>query len=195
MYCFLCFTVLSGLYAQDSDTVTWKMAVRRWTGSAYESVSFRGPIQMKLGDAYQISIESGRDCYCYALKQDSNGMLSILSNSPLRAKSELVLPSSEEDFEIPSTGGTERFYIIISAHPQASFEKVLKSISGKGEASTDAVSKVQDELLRIKQSLTGVATEAEKPAAMGGVTRGSVPQEATQFEGRSLYVKTITIKH
>ena len=194
-FCFLFFIILSGLHAQNGDEVTWKMAVRRWTGNVYESLSFRGPIQMRQEDAFQIDFEPEHDCYCYMLKEDSNGKISILSKSRATANVKLVFPSSEEDFEIQSPSGTERFFVIISAHAQTSLDKVLKSISGDGKADASSMSKVKDEILRIRQSLSGVATEAEKPAAMGGVTRGNTSREATQFEGRSVYVKTITIKY
>lgn len=193
--CLLCAMAFSALYAQNADTVTWKMSVRRWAGGSYESAPFRAPIQMKLDDTFQISIESERDCHCYVLIEDSSGTISILANSSLKAKIPLTLPSRDQDFVIESAPGTDRFYVIVSRNAQAPLEKALKALSGGGEADATAMAKVKDEILRIKQSLSTVASEAEKPAAMGGVTRGSAAPEATQFEGRSTYVKTITIKY
>lgn len=179
--------------AQTSQGITWRLSLLYWTGSDYDSVSFRGPVTMKKGDSFQIMVESESGGYCYVLCERPDGTLYVLNNSALEPGETILLPDDKPDYTIIDPAGTDRYHVVVSASPRTSLEKLLTKASKEGLLANPE--SVKDEILRIRQDSSRIALDAEKPVAMGGVTRGAKPVTATQMEGKNVYVKTISIRH
>lgn len=171
------------------------MLVQQWRGDRYSSVNFKSAVKMSKKDTFQIRIKPKQTCFCYVIKEDSKGAVSIIFNAKIEANSEQYLPQREEEFHVSDPAGTDKYSVIVSAMPQNSLEKALEALAKDAEAKADMTMAVQDEILRIRQSLSTLPAAPERPIAMGGVTRGDSKLEATQFRGRAVYVKTIIITH
>ena len=115
------------------------------------------------------------------------------NNSPLVPGETILLPDDKPDYTIIDPAGTDRYHVVVSASPRTSLEKLLTKASNEGLLANPE--SVKDEILRIRQDSSRIALDAEKPVAMGGVTRGAKPVTATQMEGKNVYVKTISIRH
>lgn len=187
------FISISVISAQEQNSIAWKMGVFRWGGTEYQSVPFKMPVKMVHNDAFQVYMESVVDLHCYVINENTKGTISVLFNSMLNAKTPLYLPAAEEDFIVANPAGTEKFYIIISALSQNTLDKMIINYTDRKDPQT--ASALLDEVFRIKQSCSEIGTEAEKPVSMGGVKRGKTTLSVTEFGGKSVYVKTVTIRH
>src|SRR5208337_2349927 len=118
----------------------------------------------------------------------ADGKVASLFQSSLQPSKALSLPSEKESFQVSPPDGAEKIFVIVTAERQAPLEKLLQS--------PDNVQAILDEVARIRQSTSSLGEAPEKPAPIGGVTRGrNSSVQATEYDGQSSYVKTIRIEH
>ena len=186
-FCFLLLASGGLALAQTPVGVTWKMAVLKIGGKDFSAVPFSRPVPMVNGDKFQIFIQAETDAWCYVVYQSAEGEVEVLSQGPLRSGSYLQLPSEKETYSVTPPKGTEKIYVIMSTDRQRTLERLLTN--------TKDSQPILDEVARIRQSTSTLAENPERPAPMGGVTRGMTVTQASQFGGLPSYVKTIRIDH
>ena len=173
--------------AQTPD-LSWKMAFLKYTKGKMESLPFARPLSLADGDQFQLLVSPGAAAYVDILYEDTTGVITVLFQGPAKAGQVILLPAEKQNFEVSPPKGTEKLHVIVSLKPQTTFEASLKGLPGTS-------SKVLDALAALKSSLSSLAEAAEKPAPMGGVTRGLPDVTISEFKGAGTYVKTIRFDH
>ena len=120
-------------------------------------------------------MKSNANAYCYILLENSDGSVSLLSNTKLIAKKGIVLPSNDGTaFSITPPSGTDKLHICVSSEKQKDLEAAIKQLSTKKAgttAYTKATQKVLSQIDKLKLQTTQLAETAAKPATVGAVTR------------------------
>jgi hypothetical protein len=175
--------------AQSVPGVDWKLAFVKWRATDIAALPFSRPVILSDGDKFQLFIMDVKTpAYCYVIYDSTDGKLSPLLQSTLRPGESILLPSESEAFQVSPPGGTEKIFVIVTAERQTRLERLFKS--------PDDAQVILDEVVRIRQSTSTLAEAPEKPAPMGGVTRGKdLAVQGSEYEGQLSYVKTIRIEH
>lgn len=183
------------LAAQGPANLTWKMAFLKWNNTEYEPQTFSRILEFGDGVEFQIYVQAETPAFLYIVKEDANGALALLSRTHLRANMPIFLPAQDDSYTISAPSGTEKIFLVISSASQKNFEKLLDSLTENTGSEAKKTQDILDEIDRIRQSISSLAIEPERPAPMGGVSRGAKKILATEFSGENAYVKTIRIAH
>ena len=175
--------------AQSAPGVDWKLALVKWGSTDIATLPFSRPVTLSDGDKFQLIIMDVKTpAYCYVIYDSTDGKLSPLLQSTLRPGESISLPSESEAFQVSPPGGTEKIFVLVTGERQTRLERLFKS--------PDDAQAILDEVARIRQSTSALAEAPERPAPMGGVTRGkNLALQGSEYEGQMSYVKTIRIEH
>jgi len=196
---FFVFLIVSSFYsltASPKAGLVWRMAALKWADNSYTSVPFKRPISMKAGDSFQIFVQADAECYCYIFAKDVEGNLESVFNAMMKPRQGIFLPDADNDFSITADSNSiQKLYIVMSSKAQPKLDSLLaKSKVFRAGAAADGL---EDLIFCLRDQGSTLGEQPEKPVAMGGVTRGNTTinaNESTQFEGRGMYVKTISIE-
>ena len=175
-----------GLYAQN---LSWD--IKFFQGRARESVAISQIIRMQTGDVFSIAITPASDCFSYVIAYDSERLIHVLHDQPLRRDLELTLGP----MMLLPPSGTETIYVIISLQREARLETLIQD-HRRNPDSRQHADALRREIVRLQSTASRLGEPASAFIPSGGTTRGvSTPEHATRFSGRDSYVRTITIRH
>ena len=186
----LFFLMCMMVFAQNLNTIEWGMAIRKYNGSDYESISPHRPIAMENGDEYYIYLTSGSLGYFYVIMEYPDRTSQILySGSPRNWVPELII-NGDDNFIIPSGTGIIRIHVVVSSAPRPLLGQNLNQrlVGARHTA-------VIDEIQAIGRSISTVAEAPERPVKMGGGTRGEDSLTVFRYGGQNTYVRTVVIRY
>ena len=173
------------LYAQ---TLSWNLRFTR--GNAQKTLPVSGIITMETGEVFSIAIKPDADCFSYVVAYDPGRNTTVLHDVPLSKDIQLVLGP----VKLTEPGGTETIYVIMSLNRQTKLEKLIKNYS-KNPNSREHSDNLQREILSLQSTVSGLGEPASSFIPSGGTTRGSGEEYTNRFSDKSIYVRTITIRH
>ncbi|OQY38980.1 MAG: hypothetical protein B6229_04650 [Spirochaetaceae bacterium 4572_7] len=151
-----------------------------------EVIPIKKNIALSDGDKFQLYIKAYDNVYCYIIYEDVQKKIIPFYHAKLEINTEYYFPGSFSYFQVEPPNGKEKFYIVISKDKISSIENSL---------SNNDNDKLIDDILRFKQEKNSFTDAPEKPAPMGGVSRGVESSKAVNYSGDSSYVKTIRFNH
>lgn len=205
-------------HAQDTAPaeeirLNWSFGAWVQTNSGHELISVDKDMTLRSGDRLKFFLEPLNDCHIYLIYHGSQdemhllfptGKYTSLQDQDLQVP--YLIPKGSGWFSIDSNPGLERFYLLASPDPLHTLEKLLAQI--EGSTATDRQSLAQEiraEIKRLKRSHRQLSAAAERPAAIGGTVRGTIPEDsganpdvrqlAREISASSFYSRTFTIEH
>lgn len=164
-------------FAEQAETLSWKMGFIRYDRSQLQSLPFSRPLLLKDGNQFQLLILPAQDAWVDVLYEDTTGTVQVLYQGQSKAAQALILPDEKHNYDVSAPDGTERIHVIVSLKRQDAFEASFKALP-RGSAAT------LDELAKLKNSLLSLAEAPEKPVAMGGTARALADVKVSEILGR-----------
>ena len=158
--------------------------------TAQESISVNQIIKMETGEPFQIFITSASDCYSYVISYDSERKMYVLYNGTLKKDATFMLGP----VLLQEPSGTEMLYVIMSLHRQDPLENFLQNYANNPDSSHHA-NNLRKEIIRLQNEVASLGEPASVFIPSGGTSRGDSQEHTNRFTGKSLYVRTITIRH
>jgi hypothetical protein len=185
--CFLALNFLNMsplLFAQAEKTgdqgFEWSLGILNQRRKS--DLALNRPVTMETGDLFSFRLKSGADCFAYVVAQYSHGPAAALYSGPLEAGKTVDIGP----VDLSGPGGTETFYIILSAAEQTD----LGSAIGAYQTEPDrAARSVANEIFRLRRAVSRLNEKAERPVSMGDGVAG------LEFSGAGAYVKTVVVAH
>jgi hypothetical protein len=185
----VCLFVVTGVCLQ-AQTLSWDLRFTKMVVSGEtETLPVDETISMKKGDTYLITLTPANDCYCYVVKYDRAGKISVLYDQPVKGSK----VTNMEAVTIEDPRGTDTLYVIMSLKRQTKLEGLIKSFNN--DSSRQNTTNLREELA----SLQKTTSEGGEPPVFfvqsAGTKREIQPPYVTQFSGKDIYVRTIAIRN
>jgi hypothetical protein len=172
------------LFAQAEKTgeegFEWSMGI--FNQNRRSDIALNRPVSMETGDVFSFRLKSGADCFVYVVARYSDGSAAAFYSGPLEAgKTVDIGPAS-----LPASGGTETFYIVVSAAGQAALASAIAAYRVEPDR---AARSVANEIFNLRRAVSRLNEKSEKQVSMGdGIT-------GLEFSGAGAYVKIVTVEH
>ncbi|MGO9309212.1 MAG: DUF4384 domain-containing protein [Spirochaetia bacterium] len=186
--------------------------VHRAADGSFAVIDFSERVTIRPGELFKIALEPLHSAYIYLYLHDAAGDLSLLFPPGFETferdsyeQTRYFIPGGEDWFQLDSTKGTERLYLLASAQRLKDLERLSSAyLVKKGNpqsASADvgaARQAVLDEIVRVRRQHSQLTIAAEKPVTVAGGTRGmsrAVEDLATRIEASEFYTRTFRLDH
>jgi hypothetical protein len=184
LFHFLVLPIYTYLFAQAEPTgdggFEWSIGIlnqKRKSG-----IVLNRPVSMENGDVFSFRMKSGADCFAYVAAQYSNGSAEALYSGFLEAGKTVDIGP----VDLSGPGGTETFYIIVSAAEQMVLDSAIADYRIDPER---AARSVANEIFSLRRAVSRLNEKIERPVSMGDEVTG------LEFSGASAYVKTVIVEH
>jgi hypothetical protein len=145
-------------------------------------IALNRPVTMETGDQFSFRLKSGAPCFVYVVAQYSGGAAAAFYSGPLEAGKTVDIGP----VELSGYGGTETFYIIVSAAEQTALGAAIAAYGIEPER---AARSVANEIFKLRRAVSRLNEKTEKQVSMGGGVAG------LEFSGAGAYVKTVSVEH
>jgi hypothetical protein len=181
---FLCLNTVPFLSAQAEKTgnegFEWSVGILNQKRKS--EIALNRPVSMETGDVFSFRLRSGAGCFAYVVARYSNGLAASFYSGPLDAGKTVDIGP----VELSGPGGTETFYIVVSAAEQTNLNAAIAACKTGPDS---AVRAVANEIFNIRRAVSRLNEKSEKQVSMGdGIT-------GLEFSGAPAYVKTIAVEH
>jgi hypothetical protein len=181
---FLCLNLVPCLFAQagtgGSEGFEWSLGILNQKRKS--EIALNRPVSMETGDAFSFRLKSGAGCFVYVVARYSNGSAAAFYSGPLEAGKTVDIGP----VELSGPGGTETFYIVVSAAEQTSLGAAVAAYRADPERAARGVA---NEIFNIRRAVSRLNEKSEKQVSMGNGISG------LEFSGAAAYVKTVTVEH
>jgi uncharacterized protein YuzE len=172
------------LFAQDGKTgdegFEWSIGILNQKRKS--DIVLNRPVSMENGDVFSFRMKSGADCFAYVAAQYSSGSAAALYSGPLEAGKTIDL----DPVDISGPGGTETFYIIVSAAEQTALGSAIAAYMLDRD---QAARSVTNEIFNLRRAVSRLNEKIERQVSMDGGVVG------LEFSGANAYVKIVTVEH
>jgi hypothetical protein len=172
------------LFAQAEKTgdegFEWAMGILNQKRKA--EIALNRPVAMETGDVFNFRLKSGADCFAYVVAQYSDGSAAAFYSGALEAGKTLDVGP----VDLSGPGGTETFYIILSALEQDSLAAAIAAYRADPERATRSVA---NEIFNLRRAVSRLNEKTERQVSMGDGVEG------LEFSGAGAYVKTVIVEH
>jgi hypothetical protein len=145
-------------------------------------IALNRPVSMETGDVFSFRLKSGADCFAYVVAQYSDGSAAAFYSGALEAGTTVDVGP----VDLSGSGGTETFYIILSALEQNSLAAAIAAYRTDPERATRSVA---NEIFNLRRAVSRLNEKTERQVSMGDGVAG------LEFSGAGAYVKTIIVEH
>jgi hypothetical protein len=133
---------------------------------------------------FSFRLKSGAGCFAYVVAEYSDGSAAAFYSGALEAGETVDIGP----VNISGPGGTETFYIIVSAAEQTVLDAAIAAYT-TGPDPERAVQGVANEIFKLRRAVSRLNEKPEKQVSMGDGVNG------LEFSGADAYVKTVTVEH
>jgi hypothetical protein len=188
--------------AESSIRFTWAF-VYQGKDQQVRGIDYSETIaRLQSGDRFKMYFKPSSPCRVYMYLHDAQENLHPLFMETTQVGKSCSLPQGEDWFYLDEQGGTELFYLIVSAHRLRKLEALTKEfsaleVSGSERFLTQKY-KVLDEIKRIIKQSSSLADVAQRPVPVAGDLRGiteEIQVLGIGVEAKSIYVKTVRLEH
>ena len=183
--------IFTGIFLQ-AQTLSWD--IKFFKGSERETIPVNRIITMETGEEFQISIVPDSDCFGYVIAYDSQRKIHILHNAPLRKDTVLNLGP----MKLTTPSGTETFFIVMGLNRETRLENLIQAYNNNRNSGRHAEN-LRREIARLQNAVSSLGEPASVFIPSGGTTRGTTGgttgEYTNRFSGKSVYVRTVTIRH
>ncbi|MGA2378755.1 MAG: DUF4384 domain-containing protein [Spirochaetia bacterium] len=189
----------------------WAFVSRSADGSS-APIDFSERVNIMPGELFKTHIEPVQSAFVFLYLHDAAGALTLLFpgkfdtfESDSYIGTQVFLPDGENWFQLDSTKGTERFYLLASTQRLKTLEGLSQiyqdvKVNPKSTLSAKNAARqaVLDEIDQVRTRHSQMTIAAEKPVTIAGGTRGintSVAKLATRIEATEFYTKTFRLDH
>ena len=189
----------------------WAFVSRSVDGSS-APIDFSERVNIMPGELFKTHIEPVQSAFVFLYLHDAAGALTLLFpgkfdtfESDSYIGTQVFLPDGENWFQLDSTKGTERFYLLASTQRLKTLEGLSQiyqdvKVNPKSTLSAKNAARqaVLDEIDQVRTRHSQMTIAAEKPVTIAGGTRGintSVAKLATRIEATEFYTKTFRLDH
>jgi len=183
---FICMGVFQ-VYAQKTQDLTWDIQLLK--GKDREPLPRNQTVTVESGQNVFIIISPTNDCFCYVICQNSDRKLFILYDQPVKGEMKIRVNPLQGD----NSPGSKTLYVIMSTEKQSKLEDAIKNYKSDLTSQRYANS-VQGEIAKIQDTVSGLGEPSNALITTGGTIRGDSDDSVTRFSGKSIYVRTITIR-
>jgi hypothetical protein len=172
------------LFAQDGKTgdegFEWSMGILNQNRKS--EIALNRPVTMETGDVFSFRLKSGADCFAYVVAEYSNGSAAAFYSGFLESGKTVDIGP----VELSGAGGTETFYVILSAAEQTALGSAIAAYRVEPDR---AARSVANEIFNLRRAVSRLNEKTERQVSMGDGVRG------LEFSGAGAYVKTVTVEH
>lgn len=186
--------LISGLFflfvamSLQAQNLTWN--IKFLQGKNRESVPVSRPVRMETGESFFITLNPTTDCFCYVVCYDAEKQIAVLKNERIKGGDEIFL----DEIELTEPSGTETLYVIMSVERQAKLESLIQAFNNQPNSQQNK-NNLYNEVINLQNTVSKLGEPASSFIASGGTSRGLTPEQVTQFSGKNIYVRPISIRH
>jgi hypothetical protein len=176
--------VYSLLFAQVEKTgeegFEWSMGI--FNKKRKSDIALNRPVTMETGDMFSFRLKSGADCFAYVVAEYSTGSAAAFYCGSLEAGKTVDIGP----VDLSGPGGTETFYIILSAAEQTALGA---AIAAYRNGSDRAARGVANEIFNLRRAVSRLNEKTERQVSMGDGVAG------LEFSGAGAYVKIVSVEY
>jgi hypothetical protein len=187
------------------DGVQFLWAVGGLTGprSARTLVKITEEVTLSSGDELKMYVSMVKPGFLYIVHEDPAGAFSVLFPELTAGLDRVTtgthyIPPQQDWFELDTTTGIERVYLVASSARLATLEKLLAATAAAQSTTRSALGvQIVNELARLQKTRASSAW-SERPVAIAGQVRGvrpDVAQLAAEIAAPEYFSRVIVVDH
>lgn len=199
----------SAAVASDPDDISLRWALGAWTDDHDAPDAIERDTKLAAGTRLKFLVEPTSPSTVYLLLQDSDKAFHVLYRDSSAMKMDghnppTYIPPGTQHFELNDAAGVDTFFLLASKEPLTELETLLdryESVEPQAEKAALGT-EILAEIRRQQKAHRDFSRPVEKPAVIGGQTRGdagsitdAIDRLAIEVTSHRFYSKAITILH